>query len=115
MIEVTLPGGFERDGAWRQTVWLRAWSGRDEAFFAEDAAASPAARTTALLARCLALAPPVHQGEGLGEDPLFVGGLDQDLVTHVDGGDAAVSRGADQSDVAGELYPPGAILRPESR
>lgn len=61
MIEVTLPGGFERDGAWRRSVWLRPWCGRDEAFFAEDAAASspavPAARTTALLARCLALDP----------------------------------------------------------
>lgn len=56
MIEVTLPGGFERDGAWQRTVWLRSWCGHDEAFLAEEAGAlPPAARTTALLARCLSL------------------------------------------------------------
>lgn len=56
MVEVTLPGGFERDGAWQRTVWLRSWCGHDEAFLAEEAGALlPAARTTALLARCLSL------------------------------------------------------------
>ena len=31
MIEVVLPAGFERDGVWRRRVWLRPWSGLDEA------------------------------------------------------------------------------------
>lgn len=56
MVEVTLPGGFELEGAWQRTVWLRPWCGRDEAFLVEESrGASLAARTTALLARCLAL------------------------------------------------------------
>ncbi len=56
MIEVVLPGGFERHGAWQHRVWLRPWSGHDEARLAEaEPTASCAARTTALLASCLTL------------------------------------------------------------
>lgn len=56
MVEVVLPSGFERHGAWQRNIWLRPWCGRDEALFAEaEHASSPAARTTALLANCLAL------------------------------------------------------------
>jgi hypothetical protein len=55
MATVALPGGFERDGAWQRAVWLRPWSGRDEAWLGEEDhdASSPAARATALLASCL--------------------------------------------------------------
>jgi hypothetical protein len=57
-VEVVLPGGFEHEGAWRRRVWLRPWCGRDQAFLAEEERAlTAAARTTALLARCLQLAP----------------------------------------------------------
>lgn len=55
VVEVTLPGGFERDGTWQRTVRLRPWCGHDEVWLSEDAAAAtPAARTNRLLARCLA-------------------------------------------------------------
>jgi hypothetical protein len=56
-IEVALPGGYERDGAWQRAVWLRPWCGRDEAWMAEEGGdgRSAAALSTALLARCLAL------------------------------------------------------------
>lgn len=54
--EVVLPGGFARGGAWRRSVWLRPWTGRDELFLHEEARGlSPAARATALLARCVCL------------------------------------------------------------
>lgn len=56
MVEVVLPAGFERDGAWQRSLWLWPWSGRDEVSLAErECATSAAARTTALLARCLTL------------------------------------------------------------
>ena len=53
-VEVTLPGGLEADGSWHRQAWLRPLVGRDEVFLAEQAdELPPAARTTALLARCL--------------------------------------------------------------
>jgi hypothetical protein len=55
---ITLPGGFERDGAWQRTVWLRPLTGRDEALFTEPPGpGGQAARVTALLGRTLALDP----------------------------------------------------------
>jgi len=57
-VEVALPGGFEHGGGWRRRVALHPLSGADEAYLAEElAAAPPAARTTALLGRCLAVEP----------------------------------------------------------
>jgi hypothetical protein len=53
-VEVTLPCGFAREGAWQRTVWLRPWTGRDELFLHEEARGlPPAARATALLGRCV--------------------------------------------------------------
>lgn len=68
-VEVTLPGGFERDGAWQRSVWLRPWCGHDEVWLAEDAAAAtPAARTTVLLSRCLSLDGGVQPGAAFARD-----------------------------------------------
>lgn len=54
-VEVAVPGGFDDDGRWCRTVRLRPWCGQDEAALVEDlAGATPAARATQLLARCLA-------------------------------------------------------------
>jgi hypothetical protein len=54
--EARLPGGFERDGTWERRVWLRPWTARDELeLFGEPL--RPAARTTALLGRCVYLDP----------------------------------------------------------
>jgi hypothetical protein len=69
--EVTLPGGLARDGAWRRTVWLRPWTGRDELFLHEEARGlPPAARATALLARCVWL-----NGGGEAAGPAFARAL----------------------------------------
>jgi len=55
-VEVVIPGGFEQQGRWQRSVWLRPLCGRDEMFLCQEGRAlAPAARTTALLARCLAL------------------------------------------------------------
>ena len=54
MVEVGLPYGYRYEGAWRRSVWLRAWNGHDEAALTgEGAAEYPAARTTLLLSRCV--------------------------------------------------------------
>jgi hypothetical protein len=65
-VEVVIPGGFERQGRWQRSVWLRPLCGRDEVFLCEEGRAlPPAARTTALLARCLALeGEPAPAGAG---------------------------------------------------
>jgi hypothetical protein len=53
-IEVTMPGGMVVGDCWYRTARLRSLSGYDEAFLMEEASAlTPAARPTALLARCL--------------------------------------------------------------
>jgi hypothetical protein len=52
-VEVVLPGGFPDDAGWQRTAILRPLSGADEAYLADLPPAPPAARTTALLARCL--------------------------------------------------------------
>jgi hypothetical protein len=60
-VEVILPGGVFVDSERRQDASLRALTGEDEAFLLEDGAALlPAARTTALLARCLERVGPVE-------------------------------------------------------
>lgn len=60
-VEVTLPGGLFVDGERRQDAFLRPLTGEDEAFLLEDAEGlSPAARTTALLVRCLERLGPVQ-------------------------------------------------------
>jgi hypothetical protein len=50
---VTLPHGVWRGGELRRDAVLRSLDGADEAAFAETARLAPAARTTALLDRCL--------------------------------------------------------------
>lgn len=60
-IDVTLPGGLLVGGERRQDAMLRPLAGEDEAFLLEDAAGlSPAARTTALLARCVERLGPIE-------------------------------------------------------
>jgi hypothetical protein len=58
LVPVTLPNGYEAGGAWSRTVWLRPWCGTDEIFITgiDTAMLAPAARTTALLSRCVYLA-----------------------------------------------------------
>jgi hypothetical protein len=56
MFEVTVPGGFPEQGAWRRTLWLRPWTGRDELELFGERGEPAAAQATALLARCVALA-----------------------------------------------------------
>jgi hypothetical protein len=52
--EVELPGGLRFDSGWRRDARLRPLSGHDELFLLEEARTqSMAARTTALLARCV--------------------------------------------------------------
>lgn len=52
--EVELPGGIRLEGSWRRDAVLRPLAGRDEAFLLQEGRAlTPAARTTAVLARCL--------------------------------------------------------------
>ncbi len=59
--DVTLPGGLLVGGERRQDASLRPLAGEDEAFLFEDAEGlSPAARTTALLSRCLERLGPVQ-------------------------------------------------------
>lgn len=61
-VEVTLPRGLFVAGERRQDALLRPLTGEDEAFLLEDAEAlSPAARTTALLARCLERLGPLER------------------------------------------------------
>jgi hypothetical protein len=49
---ITLPGGFERDGVWQRTLWLRPLSGHEEALFAGRAGRGrQAAAITTLLTR----------------------------------------------------------------
>jgi hypothetical protein len=56
-VAVTLPAGVWLDGAHHREVVLRPPAGEDEAFLLElDGDAPPAARATALLGRCVALA-----------------------------------------------------------
>jgi hypothetical protein len=58
--DVELPGGIRLDGSWRRDAVLRPLAGRDEAFLLQQGKAlSPAARTTAMLARCLCRLGPV--------------------------------------------------------
>ena len=52
-VEVVLPGGFPDDAGWQRTATLRPFSGADEAYLADLPPGPPAARTTALLTRCL--------------------------------------------------------------
>jgi hypothetical protein len=58
-IEVQLPSGIVSPEGWRRDAELRALSGRDELFLLEEGTAlGPAARSSALLARCLARLGP---------------------------------------------------------
>ena len=60
-VDVTLPRGLLVDGGRRRDAVLRPLAGEDEAFLLEDAEGlSPAARTTALLARCVDRLGPVE-------------------------------------------------------
>jgi hypothetical protein len=53
-VDVEMPGGIHLDGNWRRDAALRPLEGRDEGFLAQQGdALSPAARTTAMLVRCL--------------------------------------------------------------
>src|SRR5262245_27045023 len=53
---ITLPGGFEHDGQWQRTVWLRPLTGRDEACAAEPPGpGGQAAAMTALLAQTMSV------------------------------------------------------------
>ena len=64
-VEVTLPGGLFLEGERHQDALLRPLTGEDEAFLLEDAEGlSPAARTTALLARCLERLGPEEVVDG---------------------------------------------------
>ena len=58
--DVRLPGGIRLEGNWRRDAVLRPLAGRDEAFLLQQGSAlSPAARTTAMLARCLCRLGPI--------------------------------------------------------
>ena len=58
--DVKLPGGIRLEGSWRRDAVLRPLAGRDEIFLLQQGSAlSPAARTTAVLARCLCRLGPV--------------------------------------------------------
>jgi hypothetical protein len=58
--DVEMPGGTRLEGSWRRDAVLRPLTGRDEAFLLEQASAlTPAARTTATLARCLRRLGPI--------------------------------------------------------
>ena len=51
---VTLPSGFAAEGSWHRQAWLRPITGEDEDHLrTADESLRPAARLTALLARCL--------------------------------------------------------------
>jgi hypothetical protein len=53
-VAITMPGGVQSDGTRRRDAELRPLRGEDELFLAEEGASLlPAARTTALLTRCL--------------------------------------------------------------
>ena len=59
-VDVKLPGGIRLEGGWRRDAVLRPLAGRDEIFLLQQGSAlSPAARTTAVLARCLCRLGPV--------------------------------------------------------
>jgi hypothetical protein len=53
--EVTVPGGFELDGGWRRTLWVKPWSGRDQIAAGSSEGSAPAAFATRLLSRCVYL------------------------------------------------------------
>jgi hypothetical protein len=58
--DVEMPGGMRLEGNWRRDAVLRPLTGRDEAFLLEQGGAlTPAARTTAMLARCLRRLGPI--------------------------------------------------------
>src|SRR5262249_52009213 len=58
--DVEIPGGIRLEGGWRRDAVLRPLAGRDEAFLLQQASAlTPAARATAILARCLRRLGPV--------------------------------------------------------
>ena len=60
--DVELPGGIRLEGNWRRDAVLRPLVGRDEEFLLQHGRAlSPAARTTAVLARCLSRLGPVSR------------------------------------------------------
>ena len=53
-LEIILPGGMRQGSGWRRDAEVRAVCGHDEAFLADyGVALTPAARTTALLSRCV--------------------------------------------------------------
>lgn len=55
-VEVIIPGGYEREGAWLRSLWLRPWRGSEEMLMCEVGnALPPAVWTTSLLARCVSL------------------------------------------------------------
>jgi hypothetical protein len=54
-IAITLPCGYATDGTRHRTARLRPLTGADELFFGEVSSLTPARRTTALLARTLAI------------------------------------------------------------
>ena len=57
---VEMPGGIRLEGNWRRDAVLRPLAGHDEAFLLEQGSAlTPAARTTAMLARCLCRLGPI--------------------------------------------------------
>jgi hypothetical protein len=56
--EVELPGGIRLAGSWRRDAVLRPLTGRDEEFL-QASTLAPAARTSAVLARCLCRVGPV--------------------------------------------------------
>jgi hypothetical protein len=57
---VEMPGGIRLEGNWRRDAVLRPLAGRDEAFLLQQGSAlTPAARATAMLARCLCRLGPI--------------------------------------------------------
>jgi hypothetical protein len=57
---VEMPGGIRLERDWRRDAVLRPLTGRDEAFLQQHGGAlTPAARTTAILARCLCRLGPI--------------------------------------------------------
>jgi hypothetical protein len=73
-VEVTLPGGVVYDGRWHRTARLRPLSGRHEVFVAEAGRSlRPAARTTALLTRCLDALGPLEPVTSASVSALTVG------------------------------------------
>jgi hypothetical protein len=60
LANVEMPGGIRLEGDWRRDAVLRPLAGRDEAFLLQQGSVlTPAARTTAILARCLCRLGPI--------------------------------------------------------